>query len=760
MGRRWLFPVLLLGLSPLVSQAQESGGVADIAIEGYYLGGDSQPFTGLTGLNVAFREYIPVLGLLSGNVQGYDETTRGRVGQNFVTLNALRWKDRVWTLTGGDFRFRTNIVAIPFTNYVYPEMGVRGARVDMADGRRQYTLFWGQETLQEGPRITFRVGVPQTVLGATVRENFGTRLQVGIRYLGFSSSEDQVAANPMYFPPGSEFRRSDSLTAQSAYQLGRGLSLYSDVTLSHVEFAATAVYPRSMPLSWLAGARWQTKRLTVLGNYGSLSRAALPMVGYYFGDRRGPYAEIHYKAARAVELFGSALRSMNNLEKDPFLPDLSIWNVTAGANLNLPGRLNVSGQYSKLGLDQVQALAAASDAAQSQKQMNTQASVSVNRSLSRHNLNLLLRDLNLNATNFLQKQRSVELQDNIQYARFGFGGAVRMQQTASSGQLQNSVFFRGNGSWRWRGFSVYGQFEIGNDLINKTLFSTNSVNTTVAGIGIPLGRGWGLQAEAFRTTLLTALNPVSILVYQSQGAGVSDILNNFNQWSFFLRMNRHVHWGAALPDEGNTLLNAVVYGSIEGFVYEGGTDPNGGAVGVAGVSVLLDRSRTAITDESGRYRFADVPEGPHSVELNMEDLAADLSPGPPSSQAVAVKPRGVARADLRVVKTGSAIQGVVRGLAKEDEGSVRLESIVVNLSPTGSYTTCDGRGEFGFYNLVPGKYEVSIDKGTLPEGYVLVSDQAVEVELNAAGAAPELVFQIDKRAETLPVRKVFESELR
>lgn len=370
-----------------------------------------------------------------------------------------------------------------------------------------------------------------------------------------------------------------------------------------------------------------------------------------------------------------------------------------------------------------------------------------------HSFTLTARDLDLLDLNSRQKQRSVEIQDNVHFSRFVLGGALRGQQQSGGGQVENSLFVRANGQVRFRRFSIYGQFETGNDLINKTLFAANSVNTTVAGVEIPF-HGWTAQAEAFRTTLLTALNPVNILVLQSQGAGVTDILNNFNQWSFFLRFSHRTHWGAALPEASELLKNQVVYGAIEGFVYDDGAN------GAAGISVELDHSRCAVTDDTGRYRFDDVPEGAHAVALNMAELPADYSSAHAAPASVQVKPRGVAREDLRVVKAGSSIEGVVRGLAAEDLGVVRLENIVINLSPAGNYTTCDGGGEFTFYNLTPGQYRVSIDRATLPENYVLVSEPEVMVDLNVVAGAPVVTFRIEKRVEELPVRKAFEASTR
>ena len=767
--------VLALPLAGLIQEAaaqntapefspNAAGGVADVAVQGYYLGGNSQPLTALSGIDVSFRQYFPKLGFITGNLEGYADSSRGRVGQNSITLNGLRWKGRRWTLTGGDYRVRMALVPVPFTNYSYPEIGARGAKVEMLDGHRQYTFFWGEETLQAGPRISFRTQVPQAVLGAAVVQNFGSRVQVGVRYLGLSSGEKQVEEKAFFFPVGGEIRRHDSLSLQAAWFAWRGLTFFSDTSVAHQQFAAISLFPHARPFSFLTGARWKTKRLTATANYGSLSRSALPVVGYYFGDRAGPFAEVRYNIYKTLELFGSALRSGNNLEKNPALLTFSTRDVTVGANVTLPWQIGVSGQYSKLGLRGE----LATDATQNQKQRSTQAQLSVNKSVGMHSLLLTARDLDLTGTNYRQKQKSAEVQDNLHFSRFLMGAAVRLQQQSGGGQLQNSLFVRGSGQVRLRGISIYGQFETGNDLINKTLFATNSVNTTVAGVEIPLvnrwkAHGWTVRAEAFRTTLVAALNPANILVLQSRGAGVSDILNDFNQWSFFLRMNHRTHWGAALP-ETEFATNQVVYGAIEGFVYDDAT----GSHGAPDVSVQLDKSRTAVTDATGRYRFSDVPEGAHSVALDMAELGAAFSPGP-GSPACTVKPRGLTRVDLRVVTVGSSIRGRVQGLAKEDEGTVRLDSVVINIAAAGGqtpgdtkgdrYTTSDGAGDFAFYNLTPGRYRVSLDSVTLPEDYKVQSDPEVEADLRATGDAPPVIFRIGKQIKELPVRKVFEARL-
>ena len=744
--------LLLIAPSALAQDTKlptESGGEADIATQGYYLGGGSQPLSALTGMSIAFREYLPALGYFTGTIEGYADSTRGRTGFNSVTLHDLFWKSRRWTITGGDSAFHTALIPTPFTNYSWPDIAIRGARLDMNDGTRQFSFFAGEETLQEGPRITFRITAPQTVIGASVLERIGSRLTIAARYLDLSSSQTDIAANPVFFPEGSEFRRADSLTIQTSWSASHGITLFADNTLSHAVFSTTALFPQSVPYSAIYGAKWKAKRLSVIANYGRLSRSALPVVGTYFGDRAGPYAELRYNAFGTLELFASALRAHNNLEANPNLPTITTEDLTAGANLTLPGAIGLSAQYSKLALWQPDP----QDGSQEASQHDTSAQVSLTKTLKKHALQFTARNLALDIANSRQQQKSAELQDSVTFSALTIGGAMRFQQQSSDGQLQNSLYARASGQLRVKRLSLYGQFEAGNDLVNKTLFATNNAKTTVIGVELPLlqrlkSQGWTLRAEAFRTTLLTTLNPASILVLQgSETPGVTDILNDFNQWSFYVRLSHRAQWGVPPPEAAAFTGNAPVYGTIEGFVYDDAT----GTHPAPDVAVQLDKSRTVTTDASGHYRFDDVPEGAHTVLPDLAELAADYSPGPPPT-APKVKPRAIARVDLRLVKAGTFIRGTLRGLAPGDEGTVRLENIVINLiSPAGDqlrYTTCDSDGDFAFYNLPAGKYHVAVDPATLPENYILISPPSIDAD------TPHPEFIIRKQVKQLPIRRV------
>jgi hypothetical protein len=197
--------------------------------------------------------------------------------------------------------------------------------------------------------------------------------------------------------------------------------------------------------------------------------------------------------------------------------------------------------------------------------------------------------------------------------------------------------------------------------------------------------------------------------------------------------------------------HAPLVGNVEGFVTEAalaGTQP------APNVAIILDHGRTAISDATGRYAFADVPEGMHEVALNMEELPADYSPGPANIAHVSVAPRAIARTDFDVLRLANLAGKIV---APKD---VQIENVVVRLVGTKSYTTPYEDGTFSFYNVTEGHYEVEIDVATLPEGYILASPARVAVAASGTGATVPFGFELKiKPAVEKPVREMLKQEI-
>jgi uncharacterized membrane protein YgcG len=203
--------------------------------------------------------------------------------------------------------------------------------------------------------------------------------------------------------------------------------------------------------------------------------------------------------------------------------------------------------------------------------------------------------------------------------------------------------------------------------------------------------------------------------------------------------------------EGYARERVPLVGSVQGYVMEetlSGTRP------AAGVAVSLDGYRTAITDASGRYGIFQVPEGPHEVGLNMEQLPAEYEPGTAIKERVAVEPSAISRADFRVIRLTSLTGKVV---APPD---VQMENLVIRLAGTKRYTTPEQDGSFGFHNLREGEYEVVFDERTLPEGFELTSPVRVQVRASSAHPPAPVTFGLKaKPPQEKPVREILQKRI-
>lgn len=727
--------------------ASHNVGEAEIALQGYYLGGNSQQLIDTSGVALTFREFIGGFGLVSGSLQGYGSQGDLRMGDNFLDLQQLALLGHHLRFTGGDFHISPNLVENPFNNIYNPEIAARGFRMEVSRENQTFGFYVGDETLQDGPRVTFRVPAPQSVIGVFGRQQFGERLQVGMRYLHLSSSESDIEGNPFLFPVGRQFRSVDSASAQSVYSFTKLLKFYGETTLSSAAVSSNGNKLGGGPASILLGPAWESPRVTVRSNYTYQTASYFPVLGYFAGDRRGPFAEARYRATKSLEFSASTNHYSNNLANDPAVAQFRSSAYSAGSSVSLPWKLSASGNFSV-----IRFLSSTPNTGLQQDSKNRQLLLTLTRPIQHHHLRFSYMDLKLDSTVMHENQRSMEAEDTFIFKRMVLGGAVRTQ-TADASESHSTVFFRGSAQLNFRRISAYGYIEKGNDLLNHTLFATNSYSSTVVGLTAPIARGWSLQAEIFRNQLNTQLNPENIFVMQSQGIPVVNTLSAFNQWSTYFRLSKQLHWGGNLPGEGWEHYAAIhnpLVGSVEGVVAE---QRLAGNRGVEGIPVSLDGSRTAITDIDGHYRFGDVPEGFHRIALAMQELPADFETGTVIDTHVKVEPRNISRADLNVVRLTSFSGKIVapQGIA--------VDGVVIRLLNSSRYTTPDPDGNFTFYNLREGDYELVVDENTLPEGCVMLSPAQIPIAVRLDSTTEPARFEIGLRKVEKPVRIMIEQQI-
>ena len=219
--------LLAAGAAPVRA---DTGGEAEIALQGSYLGDGASRLTDLTGVAAKFRTFLPGFGFLTANMETYGGESQFRTGENYVDLNGAAWRGLRWRLTGGDFRVATSLLPFPFTNIFFPELSAEGFKVEAASANRRYSLFYGVETLAAGPRIPFRIRVPQKALGGSVVETIGERLHVGARALYLSTNSDSTSS--YLFAPGQESGTTATIAGDLLYKASENLEVFAEAAAS------------------------------------------------------------------------------------------------------------------------------------------------------------------------------------------------------------------------------------------------------------------------------------------------------------------------------------------------------------------------------------------------------------------------------------------------------------------------------------------------------------------------------------------------
>lgn len=743
---RYMQTMVLLWSFGSTLHAQEGAGQAEMSFQQYYLAIGAERIANISGVGLSFSQFVPDVGLVSGSILPATSNSHFRTGDSFLKLKGLPWRGQHWTFTAGDFRLAGTVLPSPFTNVSFSEIAARGGALEATHGTRTFGFFFGQETISNTPRVVLRQQVPQILLGAYWKQSIGTRLLFGARLMHFSN-DLQALRQQTNFLSATPLTQATSLSLTSLYSVAGPLKMYGEASWSMAAQEGANHSTRSAPLSVLTGPVLDTRLFTFRANYTFQNASYFPLLGYYLGDREGPFAEVKYRPFEGTELYGSASEYENNIAKDPTLATFRNSSESAGFSTQLPGRITVNAQITKLDLS-----TRANAASLWIKSADQQKSVTVARSFSHHNVRLTGRDFTDVSPLNSQRQRSAEIEDNFHVRRLTLGGGLRVQRL-SAAQSRTSLFYRGSAQFQMRRLSAYANFETGNDLQNRTLLATNTVSTTVIGASATAGKSWEFQAEAYRNNLLTELNPQSIFVLQGQGVFIPGTLAALNQWSIYFRLSKRFQWGTtgdivdlAQYAARRTTLNGVV----EGFVMERLASGNQPA---EGVTVSIDEALTAVTDADGHFRFPQVAEGRHKVGLALHELPAEFDVGKTIESSLVVLAGKPTRADLDVVRLGT-IRGAIKALKKTE-----LEGIVVRMQPGERYTTPDADGSFYFYNVPAGSYTLTLDEKTFPEFATVTGPKSVTVSLGASSEATQVpAFLLDIQKPEKPVRNVLEKK--
>jgi hypothetical protein len=150
------------------------------------------------------------------------------------------------------------------------------------------------------------------------------------------------------------------------------------------------------------------------------------------------------------------------------------------------------------------------------------------------------------------------------------------------------------------------------------------------------------------------------------------------------------------------------------------------------------------------FQFRRVPAGSHRLAIDVSTLEAGLAPIVPDHE-VRVSAGRRTEVSLSLERLG-AVRGRVVDLSSPPPVAPELilNGVVLALSD-GRQTTTGRDGIFAFGGLRAGSWTVTLDPGSLPEGYEVRGTARQELVITPGEAAPELEFAIARKPREVRV---------
>lgn len=730
--------VLILLAAP--AAAQETAGQAEFSFQGFYLGGRGEQGISTTGGSLFFQHFYQSA-RLQGRVEDYRDKSGVSTGENYVSLEGLPWRGYRWNFRAGDYRLLIRPRGHSPSNLWFPDVLLRGGRIDMMGGSWIASGFAGVVTVTQGPRMPYLRPVPQQLGGAALLWKKNENLQAQLMAFRITANLEKLSNQPLYLVPGRLFGATSQAIGNVSWRPAARLRLFGEAGLS---LAPKPVGTRSSPgkLSTTLSAEYEGTRLDARASYVRLANSLLPLAGYFIGDRAGPLAEARYSLFKKVTLFGNAARTCSNLDRNPQLPSMQSRTLSGGSSVELPGRILVMGNVSNIRMR-----TAGPGAPVPLVSDNRLSMFSAMRAIGRHSLRAGWREIRISGQEDSGKIRSIEFDDSFGGRFFSLSGGGRLDSRLGR-ERRDSLMFRGSMSVHTGRIAGYFSMEVGRDLVNETLFVMNQTRSAIAGLSAQVTREWAFSAEAVRNTILSELNPQNVFLLSNAGMPIWAIQDGMNRWTVYFRLSRTFHWGKPLPRQYQNASIEEVYpvmGVIEGWVRE---QTVAGPTPAVGIPVALDGSRTEVTDAEGRFRFADVPQGRHVVTLPPRELPAEFEAASAPEVPVQVIPRRTVRAEFRVIRLASIFGKFVS--ARE----APFPSLIVRLAGTSRYTTPDEEGNFAFYNLPPGDYELAVDLSAMPKPYRLSTPDRIPVRVRSGEETSPVLIGLEEVPVKPAIREV------
>ncbi len=147
-------------------------------------------------------------------------------------------------------------------------------------------------------------------------------------------------------------------------------------------------------------------------------------------------------------------------------------------------------------------------------------------------------------------------------------------------------------------------------------------------------------------------------------------------------------------------------------------------VGIPNVLVHLDDGRSTVTDENGKFEFTGLQRHRYMVTMELAQFKSPMRLTTPASMTVS--PGNGGEVAFGIVDFSRITGTVFNDYLFTSEilpDAAGIKEVQLTLKGHGQTwkTTTDSAGEFEIDNVPAGNYEVSVDRGTLPPNYVILT---------------------------------------
>ncbi|HEX4604937.1 MAG TPA: SdrD B-like domain-containing protein [Candidatus Angelobacter sp.] len=154
---------------------------------------------------------------------------------------------------------------------------------------------------------------------------------------------------------------------------------------------------------------------------------------------------------------------------------------------------------------------------------------------------------------------------------------------------------------------------------------------------------------------------------------------------------------------------------------------NFGEQGLVGLQVRLDDGETAETDEQGRYKFADVSQGEHTVSLALTQFSGPVRMTTKNQASVDLIRQRISVVNFGIVDfarvTGSVFNDLrFEGKRPQDAKGLAGVHLTLDDGKIRRSIVAQDTGDFEVDDVTPGDYRISVDASTLPANYSLAED--------------------------------------